>query len=226
MLKRSLLFSVAAAMAATLAVIAAGCSDRADLTPFVSQLRSDILKGESENYIVTCYTETREKPLIPDGKKENVSPAVIIKLKAKNELPEILSGAKATFTTDKEYTALFAFRPESDTYVALLYVGSLPEEDLTVTITTDETQENAELSSVIENGAGLSLKAIDTAAETYKEFFDSEDYKSGAFEINVRVMESDETIYYFVGFVTKDKTEAFLVSADAKNVLARKTLSE
>ena len=201
-----------------------GCSKKADLAPFVSQMRTDVLKGESENYEIRCYAETREKPLLPDGKKQNVSPAVIIKLKIKTPT-EVVSGAKVTFKTDTEYSAVFAFRPESDTYVALCYVYELPEDCLTVTVTVGETSENAELSSVKTPDLADPLAALSFAQDSYGEFFDGKEYSEGKFEINIRLLEAEDGLYYYVGFITERKTEAFLISKDAKSVIARKTLS-
>ena len=223
-MRKKYLAFVLSLVATLTAALLCGCSEKTDLAPFVSQLRTDILKGESESYEVRCFSETREKPLLPDGEKQNVSPAVIIKLKIKSP-SEIVSNAKVTFKTDEEYSAIFAFRPESDTYVALCYVGKLPENSLTVTITVGETQENAELSSIKTEDISTPAAALLLAQNAYGEFFDTEEFKSGKFEINVRLLESDDGLYYYVGFITAKKTEAFLVSADAKTIIARKALS-
>lgn len=216
----------AAVAAATLAMIVAtaSCKNKVDLTPYISELRSNVLFGESENYSVKCYSETREKPLVSDGKASSGCPAVIIKLTVKHETDEVSVGAKVTFSLDKEYSAIFVFHPESDVYVATSYVGSLPDRSLTVTVTEGEKSENVELTSIVGSDVASPLVALETASEAVKEFYDTEEFKSRAFEIHIRLIEDDGQFFYYVGFVTERETLATLVSRDGKKVLTKRVV--
>ena len=215
------ILSFAAIVAAIVAF--SSCKSKVDLTPYVSQIRSDIFRGESENYAVTSYLETKERPLVADGKASGMLPAIVVRLTVKGEIDETLSGAKVTFTVDKEYSALFTFRPESDVYVASCYTDALPQKALTVTVSAGGTEENVELFSIAE-GIASPLKALNAASAANDEFFRTEEFSSMKFEINIRLLEDDGRFFYYVGFVTKDETYATLVSADGEKVLTKRTV--
>ena len=200
------------------------CKSQIDLSPYLSQTRTDILVGESENYAVKCYLETREKPMRSDGKKENVYPAVIIKLTVKNGDEKIESGVKVNFRADEEYGATFVFHPESSTYVATAYVNVLPDKAFDVNIVKEGSTENIKLTSVITKDTASPLAALAFAQKTCSELLKNDAFASGNFEIHVRLIYDDEKLYYYVGFITAEETEALLISSSADKLIARKTL--
>ena len=211
--------------ALSLIFIAVGCKKTTDLSPYVSQVRSDILVGENDAYFVRCYLETRERPYKNDGKKEKTSFAVIVKLSPRSGETAVNNGVKVSFSTDRTYSALFAFHPEGDNYVALTYVDKLPERSLTVTIEDDERKDNVELKSVAKDAA-TATEALAFAQKEVSDMLKSEEFSGGEFEINVRLIEDGEKLYYFVGFITPTKTEALLLNGQANKVVARKTLDK
>lgn len=200
------------------------CSNGLDLGAYISQSRADILEGENENYSVQCYSETREKPLEADGKKENVYSAVIIKLTVKNGDEKIESGVKVNFKTDKEYSSTFVFHPESNTYVATCFVDVLPERSLDVNILKEGSIESIKIASVLTTDTASPLAAVSFAQKKCADLLKSEQFENGNFEINVRLISDDGKLYYYVGFITKEETEALLISHDASKLIARKTL--
>ena len=199
-----------------------GCTKSTDYYRFVSQERRDILRGENENYSVDCFLEMREKPFKPDGKKQETAYAVIIKLTVKSGENGILSGAKVTFSTDKDYSALFSFHRESDNYVAVSYVSLLPEKSLSVTLEANGQKETIQLDSILGDFEFKPREALETALSKSNDKYAAA--KSGNLEINIRLICGD-AIFYYVGLVTEDKTDAFLISADGKKIVSEKTIS-
>ena len=211
------------ALAAILTILLCGCNKSADYYRFVSQERRDILVGESETYAVKCYLELREKPFKSDGKKQETSFAVIVKLTIKSGVDGIVSGAKVSFKTDKEYSALFTFHRESDDYVATSYVNALPEKELLLSVTAGDKTETINAVSVSKDFTFDPQKALGFAVSKTEGAY--EDYaESGNLEINVRMIYG-EKIFYYVGIITEDKTDAFLIDSDCKTLIARKTLT-
>lgn len=214
---------VAAMLALFLTILLSACNKGVDYYRFVSQERRDVLIGESETYSVKCYLEMREKPFKADAKKQETHYAVIIKLTVKSGTDGIVSGAKVTFSTDKEYSALFTFHRESDNYVAVSYVNALPEKKLTLNVSTDKTSETIEAVSASKDFDFNPEKALDFAISktdgVYREYAEN-----GNLEINIRMITGNE-IYYYVGIITEDKTDAFLIDSECRSLIARKTLS-
>lgn len=221
MIKKSIVILVAAISL----VLTCGCTRKVDLSPYVSQSRFDVLVGESENYSIKCYLENREKPLKSDGKKETVHPAVIVRLTIKNGGEKIESGVKVNFHTDADYSTSFTFHPESNVYVATCFVRSLPSGSLDVSVVKEDGNETVSLKSVVTDKTATPLAALELVGKTCGDLLKEEDFANGNFEVNVRLIEDDGSLYYFVGLITDKKTEAFLVSADGKTVIARKKIN-
>ena len=215
-------FLVIAVLAVTLTALC-GCGGKTDYYSFVSQERRDVLFGESENYAIKCYSELREKPFKPDGQKQEIAYAVIIKLTVKSGDNGVIGGAKVTFSTDREYSALFTFHRESDDYIAISYVSSLPDKSLSVTVEAGGETETLKLDSILDGFAFSPEKALDLAISAVGNEFEPF-AESGEMEINIRLVAGDG-IFYYVGIITKDKTEAFLIDRDCERIVARKTLS-
>lgn len=200
-----------------------GCDTKPDYYALVSEERRDVLFGESENFSVKCYAEIREKPFKPDGKKQQTAFAVIIKLTVKSGINGILDGAKVTFSTDKDYSALFTFHRESDEYVAISYVSELPDKQATVKIETDRGSEELELSSVLSDIEFTPKAALDLVVSSVGNEYEAAARK-GEMEIYIRLIYGDE-IFYYVGLITENKTDAFLVDKECKKIVAKKSVS-
>ena len=206
-----------------IAVLFSACEIKPDYYSLVSEERSDVLIGETEDLSIRCYLGTREKPFIADGKKEFTYFAVIIKLTLKSGENGVSDGAKVTFKTDKEYSSIFSFHRESDEYVAVSYVSRLPDEATPVFIEMNGDKTQVKLASALKDLDFRPKKALDLAIAAVGDEYASA-AKKGEMEINIRIILGDE-IFYYVGLITEDKTEAFLIDKDLKKIVARKTIS-
>ncbi len=188
----------------------------------VSQLRYDILSGESNSYSVKAYLEKRESPYKADGIIQEMKNYVIFKINFKTEPNSITGELKINFTADKEYSSSLIYKPEFDSYVATIEVQNLPIAPLTATITLLDAQENVTLNSIC-NDVIKPEKALDTAITNKKELIEELEKTNADFEIMVRLICQEQSVYYYVGIVENEYTTALLISNTGK-ILAEKRI--
>ena len=196
------------------------CTDNEKLSERVSQVRSACFKGETDFFDVTAYSEMREYPIKSDGFVGETATYVILKIKPKHYDNMPINDLSADFSIDRQYSAKLLFRAEADSYVANVKVDNLPKNDLTVTITYGEKAENVPLSKV-DGGEMTADKALKVAAAHKKALIDKLISEDKDFEIMIRLMLEDNSVYYYVGIVETEFTTALLISSDGK-VLAEK----
>ncbi len=188
----------------------------------VSQLRYDILSGESNSYSVKAYLEKRENPYKADGIIQEMKNYVIFKINFKTEPNSITGELKINFTADKEYSSSLIYKPEFDSYVATIEVQNLPIAPLTATITLLDAQENVTLNSIC-NDVIKPEKALDTAITNKKELIEELEKTNADYEIMVRLICQEQSVYYYVGIVENEYTTALLISNTGK-ILAEKRI--
>lgn len=188
----------------------------------ISQLRYDILVGESQSYNVKAYVEKREYPYKADGIVQDTKNYVIFKINFKTEQTGVTGELKINFTTDKEYSSSLIFKPEQDSYIATVEVSTLPTAKLTATVTLSEAQENVELTSICGNVI-TPEKALLSAITAKQELVKTLEDTNANYEIMVRLINQENSIYYYVGIVESEYTTALLIS-DTGKVLAEKRI--
>ncbi len=199
-----------------------GCKKENPLTLNVSSLRLDVFQGENENYVLSLFPETRENPLVLDGKIGEFEKVVIVKLKIKGE---DIGSYSVNFATDKQYVANFSFNAFSDCYTTTILVEKLPDKPIIATISHNEKQENVTLNSLKKQDTVSSDAALKNAYEFKKDYVDSLTVnKAFNGEIIIKLMSEKEKNYWYVGFVTEEKTLAVLIDGKTGKALAEKTL--
>ena len=203
--------------------INASCKKSLDLTVYVSQLRLGVYQGVSENFDLTLYSESKEKPFAIDGFVGEMGNVLIVKLNGTKTLSD---GVKITVKYDDyECSGEFKLNPVNSTYTAEIEVENLPNTpNVLAFIETEEVKEQVSLVSKV-SASKLDYKSVlkfvqDSDSETVKKLFTS----NVSTEIHIRIIPEKGKNYYYVGFNNKDGSiSAYLVDGETGEVLARRT---
>lgn len=208
----ALLSVVIAAVAAMFNFV--GCG-KAEGDKNVSQIRYDILSAETDNYVITAYAESREVPLKADGISGERSNEIIVKICSLSAL----SGTYSISLTidDKEYTATPEQRADN-ILKADVPVESLPGGSFVMKITGEKSAE-AELKSVLPGG----FAEYTVPLETVKKEIKTVEKEKDSYEYFVRVICENGEAFWYVGYITEDKTYSYLLDASGTEIIARKT---
>lgn len=204
----------------TLTVFSA-CSNKLDVSGYVSELRLDIFSGESASYSVVAYSEKREYPFISDGSVGEVKSQLTIKLTQKQKAE---SGLKAlAFFGNKEYEANFTYNVVNSSMIAVIEVDKFPSSSFTLSVVSQSGSENVTLTSLKHDEVISYKDALESVVEYDEDKAKNLFKEKGLAEIHIRIMESDDKNYYYVGLVEKEgKTSAYLVDGYSGEVLATK----
>lgn len=215
-----------AILLATLCAIASafmsGCKSNNELDNNVSQLRFEILVGESEGYKMTAYFEMCEFPLAADGIANTLSKVIKLKLTQ--------TGDEGTFETKFtvagiNYTKKFEYNPIGSNYAADVFVESFPDSDFAVDIIDGEKQETVILKSVKTSGIIDHAAALETAKSEFSGKLDTLQSSKTDYEYQIRLLCENDNVFWFVGLVTSGGTNAALIDASSGKVVAKKELA-
>lgn len=201
-----------------------GCDKSADLSPYISQNRLQIYSGSGNGYDLSVYAEQREDPFVGDGYTGDLKNVLILKFD--NKIKDVIS-AEVVMVYDNE-EVVFAY-DKSVGNSNVITVDRLPQSPtVTARIKVDGESETVELYSkklATDCGYNEAIDAVqDYDADTVERLF----YGNRAIaEINVRLISDDGKNYYFVGFIEEGgKTNAYLIDAETKNVIATRTVEK
>ena len=198
-----------------------GCAKRFQLSNYVSQLKSDVFFGESENYSVKAFYGFMESPFNNDGKVGTI----------KNQLSFTLLGKEndnATYTLSlthegKEYKTQFELNPVKNALTSSIEIDEFTQKQFTVKITCTSESEEVLLYSQLPEKTLPYKTVLDSLLSSQKVLINSFIDQQNNFnaEIYVRVMVKEEKPYYYVGFASgNDNLKALLVDGLTCEVLA------
>lgn len=194
-----------------------GCSDM-NVDKGLSQIRTDVYTAETKEFSITAYAERREIPLIPDGKAGETFNVIVVKVCSFS----LLSGTYSftAIINDGEYTSV-AEQRAGNIMRADIPVDELPSGEFVIKITGEKSEEVELKSSLPDGMAGYSVAVETVRKQLYAEGITQKNQIDG--EMFVRVLVEGEQAYWYVGYVTEEKTYSFLLNADGKEIVARKT---
>ena len=210
------LFAVAVAFFAPLV----SAAKKLDYFDYVSELRSNVLTAETDNFSLRAFAVEKEYPYAPDGVKREMTKRAEIYFTAPsgNELSSI------------------KFQVDGENYGGEMSYDNVKEEYF-FSVSADITNANAVDFSVeygkqhltfhavtVKKQTTLSPKnALEKLKENETELFSTLTDEHGFIgEIYLRLISEGEP-YYYVGLITKDgKVRAFLLAADTGKVLAKR----
>lgn len=199
-----------------------GCKKYAEYEDKISQLRYDVLYGETDEFDVTAYVEKREDPIYQDGLTGDIANFLTFKIEFDRDAV-LRSSPVIEFETDGiKYRKETEYKPLSDFVYCFFSPKKLPDKKLNVKITTDEKSETVTLLSVKKNDTLTYKEALNSLrkskAAPADEFFDGKT----PYEIKIRLIYSDGYNCYFIGLETKEKSVGFLLDGSTGEIIAIK----
>lgn len=213
---RKFLFFAAAA-AAALCTLTAGCSKETDYIQYISERRENIYLYDNDGTQIKIYCSQRETPFITDGIKGNMCSVTEIFV----SLPE--SANEVTLSLGDICGEMSYRSVENDFYLSCSDV--LSGESVRAEITADGRSAEYELFSVLYDGVITCDEAAGCVAESEREKLESMT-ENGIFrgEIFVRLI-YDGSCYYYVGICDRDGgISAYLLNGESGRIIAVKSL--
>ena len=181
------------------------CKGKSGLENRISQIRSDILRCETESFSLTAYCERRETPFLEDGKVGNEENVLVFSLTDKKE-DGTIGQPSLKFTIDKEnYTLRFPPELLSPVRKAELPVTRLPANTLPCTVLFGDKAEKTELRSV----KTPSTAEPDRVAKALNDIGNEKAHalmNAENFEIRIRLIEHGGFLYYYAGVVAETES--------------------
>ena len=200
----------------------AGCKKNSEYEDKISQLRYDVLYGETDDFDVTAYIEKREDPIFQDGLVGEKINFLTFKIEFDKDIV-LKSSPVIEFETDGiKYRKETEYKPLSDFVYCFFSPKKLPDKKLNVKITTDEKSETITLISVKKKDTLTYKEALNSLIKSktpsITEIFDGK----APYEIKIRLIYSDGYDCYFIGVETKEKSVGFLLDGSTGEIIAIK----
>lgn len=195
------------------------CEKDQGLLPYLSEVRTDILTGESENYSVKACVIKTESPLTDDGKTEKLIPFLRFFLKAE----DLNAVYKIDFIIgENAYSRDFSLDPASGEFTASVETDELTQKTLDVRISCAGNVESINLTSIVPENALTHTAVLDAVLLNNPELFNAYRDEEGNFlaEIRLKITVKDDKPYYFFGIVDGKSRKAFLADGITGEVLA------
>lgn len=196
-----------------LVIFSTGCEKKIDYSNRISQLRTTILIGETENLSIICFAELREQPYIADGNVDEKVNTLIFKFTAKKSNQE---NVICKFQCENDYS--FELQKSDLVYgcVESIIVDSLPTNGLVISV----NDKPVSLSAVDLSGAISFEDAIKSTKEKNSHLFDNVNCS----ELQIRLIYENDTIFWFVGIIDAENTNAFLINGKTGEIIAEKII--
>lgn len=197
------------------------CKEQNNLFNYVSELRSDVFVGESQNFSLKASYGFKETPFNNDGKVKSRIYVLNFILLDKQTDP-------ATYTLNfsfnqKDWTKEFTLNPVSHVLSAQVEVENFNQKSFDVVVCCESLSETVTLTSILPQNTISYSTALDCIYKHQKDLIDSYYSPDGTFnaEIYLRVLVKDQKPYYYVGFASgNENLKAFLLDGFSGEVLA------
>lgn len=204
-----------------LALSASGCKKQYPLEDKISQLRSDVLYGEVDQFELYCYVEKREDPYEENGNPGNVKPLLLFKITPKNDvnLENALITAECVYSENR-YSGTFEYKPLTVSRYCKISPIALPSDLKSVKISVDGKSYSLGLKSLKKADSVSHLTAIEAVKKSDEnslaEFFTNDDYG----EIYARILSIDGEDYWYLGFISDQSKTEYLLDAKTCEILS------
>ena len=196
-----------------------GCEKSQGLTLYLSEIRTDVLKGNSESYSLKANVYMAETPLLDDGKAGELTPYIKFFLNAE----DLNAVYKIDFDIgEKRYSRDFSLDAFSGEFTATSEIEDTEIKTLTVNIVCAGRTETITLNSVIPENTLTYTEVLEKVALNNPDLFDAYKNENGEFlaEIRLKVTEKEGKPYYFFGIIDGNNKKAFLADGITAEVLA------
>lgn len=197
------------------------CEKKKTLNDFVSELRTDVFEGSSDNYSLKAAYGFKETPYINDGViGEKVYSLSFV---LTNKLADDVKRTIVFSFNQEEYRADFKFNPSSDSFTAGAEINEFNLKDFPVKIIAGSEAEEVRLRSVVPPTAITCDKALEILSSEQGALIETYKNENGEFsgEISERIIIKNEKPYWYVGLLNgKGGTKALLIDGLNGEILA------
>ncbi|MBQ7348864.1 MAG: hypothetical protein IJW47_02600 [Clostridia bacterium] len=197
-----------------------GCQKENPLYSAVSELRSDIFVGESQNFVIKACYGFKETPYSNDATVGNKVYGLIFKMSGAD-------GASYSLSTEfggETFSADFKLNPVSGTLTASMEIENFNLKEFTVTVKKAELSENVTMVSVVPANAIDYKKALDYLKADQTTMIDAyTDKETGEFtaEIYARIVVKDGNPFWYIGIASGNSNlKALLIDGVTGETLA------
>ena len=201
-------------------LVSTSCSKKCEYDQKISQLRLDVLIGETEDIKVICYPEQRESLYEADGKCSALESTLIFKLYFKNPDKGSEACAVKFSLNGKDYSGNFEYSPLSTNLHCSLKADSLPSNSLAVTLESEKICQTVHLKSVRNQNTLSYSEAIEHLKNndpTGTDMLVGENT-----EIRIRLIDNGGKDYWYIGLVSPEKDVSYLLDGESGEIVAKK----
>ena len=197
------------------------CKSQPGLEVYVSELRSNLYAGESDDIKVKASYGYKETPYQNDGKIGALKPLLTIKLMGKES-------SQSTYTVsfdfnNQKYSADFRLSPTSHSLIATFEIENFNPEQFNLTLSCGDNLHTINMSSIIPKGTISYVKALECLKQSQPQLIKSFSDADGNFnaEIYARIIVKNDKAYWYVGLAGgNDLLKALLIDGKSGEVLA------
>jgi hypothetical protein len=184
--------------------------------PYVSELRSEIFEGKSENFFIKAHYGYRETPYLNDGKVSPYSYELTFFLKGSVQDSVSYSLELCPFNEKVDFEVT-----NNGTLKASYKVKEFSEKSFDVILNYSTESEKITLTSILPENT-LTLNEVLLKVEKSQEVLINSYYSDANFnaEIYARVLVKNDRPFYYIAFANGKTLKAFLVDGLTAEVLA------
>lgn len=193
-----------------------GCAKKSFLLPYVSELRSDVFNGKSENFSIKAHYGYRETPYLNDGKVSPYSYELTFFLTGNVENNVSYSLELCPFNENINFELT-----NNGTLKANYSVKDFSEKTFDVILHYSMESEKITLTSILPENT-LNINEVLLKVEKSQEVLINSYYSDVDFnaEIYIRVLVKNDRPFYYIAFANGKTLKAFLVDGLTAEVLA------
>ena len=181
----------------------------------VSQIRTDIFFGESDEISAFVYAEKRESPFLSDNHTGELKTCLVIRIPLQAEK----LSCNVSYLNNS-YDCVLTYDNVTSCLTATVQVNKLPDKSISLSF-NDKT---LILNSMLKSDSITPKQALNHVIKAEQKFVSSL-YSGDKFnaEVYIRLLFEGEYNYYYVGFAQSDKITAFLLDAKNGEIIAGRT---
>ncbi len=196
------------------------CKRQDGLEIYVSELRSNVYSGQSDDLTLKASYGYKENPYQNDGKVGTLHPLLIIKLIGKET-------TQSTYTVSFEfnnqnYTADFKLSPVSHSLIATFEIENFNLDEFNVNLSCGDNLHTVKMQTTIPKGTITYIKALEclekSQPQLIKAFSNDDGFDA---EIYARIIVKNDKAYWYIGLARgNDLLKALLIDGKSGEVLA------
>lgn len=206
----------------TFSIFAISCKSENPLYSAVSELRSNLYSGNSENYKLEACYGFKETPYSNDTKVCEKVYALIFRLFDKET--DGAAYSIAIIHDGKNYSADFKLNPVTHTVTARIEIENFNEKQFIATLKKAQENEQITFKSIVPEKTMNYRAALDCLSKEQTALIERYTDENGNFnaEIHARIVVKNDHPYWYIGIVGSDSLKALLIDGiDGKTLAMR-----